>query len=100
MSEDNGTTTIETKWGKITGKKTSELIAALCLAVMAVGAYAFYKHEESTKDNYTQLAVAIKELAVSQQDSAKAQRVSNCILDKRFSGVQGSFLSECERITR
>ena len=110
MSEDNGTTTIETKWGKITGKRTSEIIAIFSLCIMAVGSYAFYKHEESTKEDNKQFREVVKEgnselskamnnLATATQGQVKEQRVMNCMLavpqnDRR------QMLAECERIAR
>ena len=110
MSEDNGTTTIETKWGKITGRKTSELIAVLSLCALAVVGYAFHKHEESTKDDNKQfreaitkgnsdLSGALKDLANATQGQVKEQRVMNCMLaipqaDRR------QMLAECERIAK
>ena len=114
MSEDNGSqdssTTIETKWGKISGKRTSEIIAIFSLCIMAVGAYAFYKHEESTKEDnkefrdviakgYSDLAVSMREIATSNQGQVREARVMNCLLTLDQKDRQAQ-LSTCERIAR
>ena len=110
MSEDNGTTTIETKWGKISGRKTSELIAVLSLCALAVVGYGFHKHEESTKDdnkqfrevitkNNSDLTGALKDLAVATQGQVKEQRVMNCMLAIPQSDRR-QMLAECERIAK
>ena len=115
MSEENGdnvdsSTTIETKWGKISGKRTSEIIAIFSLCIMAVGAYAFYKHEESTKEDNKQFREVVKEgnsdlaramnnLATATQGQVREQRVMNCLLTVN-QGDRRQALAECERVAR
>ena len=110
MSEDNGTTTIKTKWFEMSGKRTSELLAAFSLCALVVVGYAFHKHEESTKEDNREfreviqkgqldLSTALKDLASATQGQVKEQRVMNCMLsipqaDRR------QMLAECERIAR
>ena len=66
MSEDNGTT-IETKWGKISGKKTSELIAVLALVVTALIGYVVHEHRNEAKAGQEKIDTAIDGLASSQK---------------------------------
>lgn len=74
MSEDNGTTSVEvTKEGvKLAGKRTAELIAVFSLCLMAVGAYAFWKHEESTKSHQADMKEVLTTISMG-------IRESNCI---------------------
>ena len=110
MSEDNGTTSLKTKWFEISGRKTAELITIFSLCVLTVVAYGFYKHEESTKEDNRDfravltkgnidLSNALKELASATNGQVKEQRVMNCLLSLP-QGDRRQALAECERIAR
>ena len=44
MAEENGTTSLKTKWFEISGKKTAEIITILLMVLTAALAVLYWKH--------------------------------------------------------
>lgn len=67
MSEDNGNTTLKTKWFEVSGKKTAELITILSLVVTALIGFAVWEHRNEAKAGQEKIDTAIDGLASSQK---------------------------------
>lgn len=96
---DNGVTGIRTPWGSITGKRTAELITILSLSLTGVLAYAFWEHKADAKQHGSEVVMAVREMAKAQMDSAREQRVTNCLIALEPQERKGA-LDRCERIAR
>jgi len=98
-SDDNGTTTIETKWGKITGKKTTELIMVFSLCLLGVMAWILWEHKIDDRSAKSDLAAALREMTGAAKEGVQAQREMNCLisLPQDMREKQASF---CKNISR
>ena len=103
MSEENGDSkaTLPTPWGpaSFSGKKMAEFISILLLCMFGILSYAFWEHTRDADKNNTLIAVAIKEIASSNLQLVREQRVTNCLISLEPKDRQGQ-LATCERIAK
>lgn len=94
MSEDNTEAGITSPIGSVSfkGKKTAEFIAIFALALMLLFGYILWEHKAEAKDNGTNIANALREIAVS-------NRVLACLMATKQDEREAK-LAQCERIAR
>lgn len=74
------------------GKRTSELIAVMCLCLLGITTYALWEHKI---DDYTFKG----RLFAALMDLSKNQRVTNCLMELSPESREGK-LDWCERMAR
>ena len=99
MSEENGTTSLKTKWFEISGKKTAEIISILLLCLFGVLSYAFWTHTTVSDKHGSELLVVLKEIHTGNMAAVREQRVMNCLLTIKQDDRRTA-LADCERIAR
>jgi hypothetical protein len=105
MSEQTEEATLSTPLGSIAtkGKKTSEIIAFLSLALMFLLAYVLWEHKSDTKDSNIAVVVAQKEMTGAMREMVAAQREQTClslIPESRRMEEFTSQWSRCKQLAR
>ena len=101
MAEENTEGTITTPLGSVNlkGKKTAELIAIICLALLFLLSYVLWEHKTDEKESKKEFVGAFKELTAATRENVQAQRVMNCLLATDQKDREAK-LSTCERLAR
>ena len=80
MAEENGTTSLKTKWFEISGKKTAEIITILLMVLTAALAVLYWKHGEDTNKGFEAISKSIDGQTKSNVGVAQAMRYQACLL--------------------
>jgi hypothetical protein len=101
--EENGGVEITTPWGGMKGKRTAEVITIILAIAVAVLAYAFHVHGQTSDANEKKLVDVLERMTAAQDKNTRALREQTCIFAQPAEKREREFMSPdglCKRMAQ